>query len=81
MKRVKVHYAKTHLSTLLDDVEKGEEIIIERRDKEVARLVAVRQSKAKIKTPVVGIASSAPVTIADDAFVPLSDKELEEWGL
>lgn len=38
-KSVGVHEAKTHLSRLLDDVLAGEEVLITRRDRVVARLV------------------------------------------
>lgn len=38
-REVNVHEAKTHLSRLLQDVERGEEIIIARAGKPVARLV------------------------------------------
>ena len=41
MRTVKVHEAKTHLSRLLERVEKGEEIIIARGNTPVARLVPV----------------------------------------
>ncbi|MFZ5708928.1 MAG: type II toxin-antitoxin system Phd/YefM family antitoxin [Pseudomonadota bacterium] len=47
MKHVGAFEAKTHLSQLLDLVEAGEEVIITRRGKEVARLVpsaAARQA-------------------------------------
>ena len=39
MRQVNVHEAKTHLSRLLGDVEDGEEIVIARAGKPVARLV------------------------------------------
>ncbi|HET7399734.1 MAG TPA: type II toxin-antitoxin system prevent-host-death family antitoxin [Intrasporangium sp.] len=39
---VKIQAAKTHLSALLADVERGEEVIIARGDEPVARLVPVR---------------------------------------
>ncbi len=39
MKVVTVHEAKTHLSRLLAEVEKGEEVVIARRNQPVARLV------------------------------------------
>jgi len=39
MELVKVGYAKTHFSALLERVEQGEELAIARRDKVVARLV------------------------------------------
>ena len=38
MLRVNVHEAKTHLSRLLQQVESGEEVIISRANKPVARL-------------------------------------------
>lgn len=38
-KEVNVHQAKTHLSRLLADVERGEEVIIARAGKPIARLV------------------------------------------
>ena len=40
MDQVNVHEAKTHLSRLLERVEAGEEIVIARSGKPVARLVA-----------------------------------------
>ena len=41
MKVVNVHEAKTHLSRLLERVDAGEEIVIARNGKPVARLVPV----------------------------------------
>ncbi len=41
-RRVNVHAAKTHLSRLLDDVEAGEEIVLARAGRPVARLVPYR---------------------------------------
>lgn len=42
-KTVNVHEAKTHLSKLLERVQLGEEIVIARAGKPVARLVAVKE--------------------------------------
>jgi prevent-host-death family protein len=42
MKTVGVHEAKTHLSRLLESVERGEEILIARSGKPVAKLVPVK---------------------------------------
>jgi len=42
MQTVNVHEAKTHLSRLLERVEAGEEIVLARNGKAVARLVPVR---------------------------------------
>lgn len=41
MRSVKVHEAKTHLSRLLERVEKGEEITITRGKQPVAKLVPI----------------------------------------
>jgi prevent-host-death family protein len=41
MQTVNVHEAKTHLSRLLERVEAGEEIVLARNGKAVARLVPV----------------------------------------
>jgi prevent-host-death family protein len=41
MRTVNVHEAKTHLSRLLAEVEAGEEIVIARAGKPVARVVSV----------------------------------------
>jgi prevent-host-death family protein len=42
---VSVHGAKTQLSKLLDLVEDGEEVVIERHGRPVAQLVAVRKRR------------------------------------
>lgn len=42
MKTVNTHQAKTHLSQLLEQVAQGEEIIIARAGKPIARLVGYR---------------------------------------
>ena len=42
LKQVNVHAAKTHLSRLLDDVESGEEVVIARSGRPVARLIRFR---------------------------------------
>jgi len=43
---VNIHEAKTHLSRLVERVEAGEEVIIARAGRPVARLVAYRPRKA-----------------------------------
>ena len=44
---VSVHEAKTHLSRLLDRVQAGEEIVITRHGRPVARLVPVESPEEK----------------------------------
>ena len=43
MAQVNVHEAKTHLSKLLDRVARGEEIVVAKAGKPIARLVPVRR--------------------------------------
>ena len=48
MKTVSVHEAKTHLSRLLERVAAGDEIIIAKSGKPVARLVAIKTKRPKV---------------------------------
>ncbi len=45
---VNIHKAKTHLSQLLERVALGEEVVIAKAGKPVARLVAVHQRKTRV---------------------------------
>lgn len=47
MTSVNVHEAKTHLSRLLERVSTGEEIVIAKAGKPVARLVPYRETRAR----------------------------------
>jgi prevent-host-death family protein len=47
MTEVNIHEAKTHFSRLLSRVAAGEEIIISRAGKPIARLIALRRPKGK----------------------------------
>lgn len=47
---VNIHEAKTHLSRLLEQVRNGEEVVIAKAGKPVARLVAVQARPAR-RTP------------------------------
>jgi prevent-host-death family protein len=46
---VNIHQAKTHLSRLLERVALGEEVVIAKAGKPVARLVAVKAKKQAFK--------------------------------
>jgi antitoxin (DNA-binding transcriptional repressor) of toxin-antitoxin stability system len=80
VKTVTTHEAKTHLSRLLAEVEAGEEFVICRGKTPAARLVPTARKAAR-RRPRVGTVTSAPVRLADDAFMPLTDEELKDWGL
>ena len=79
MKTATTHYAKTHLSQLLRDVQTGETVIILNGKVPVAKLTAV-DTPVK-RRPRVGTATSAPVKIVKDALAPLSEEQLKEWDL
>ena len=74
---VNVHEAKTQLSRLLERVEAGEEIIIARAGKPVARLVALTQETSQRKAGRL----EGKISIPDSFFEPMTDEELAEWGL
>lgn len=79
MRSVTTHEAKTHLSKLLAEVEKGGRIIIRRGSRDVAMLVPLDQPiQSRLR---VGTHTSDPVWVEDGAFDPLSDADLAEWGL
>ena len=80
MQTVTTHEAKTHLSRLLAAVEQGEEILIARGKKVVARLLPA-EPPAKTPRPKVGETLDPPFPIPDSAFAPLTEEELREWGL
>ena len=80
MKTVTTHEAKTHLSSLLKEVERGEEVVVRRGDRPVARLVPFGKAR-KHKRPKVGTLTSARIAYPDDAFAPLSEEEVTRWGL
>ena len=80
MPTITTHEAKTHLSRYLAAVEKGEEFLIARGKKPIAKLVPI-DSPAKPPRPKVGETLDPPFEIPDSAFAPLSDEELKEWGL
>jgi prevent-host-death family protein len=70
MVQVNVHEAKTHLSRLLSRVAAGEEIIISKGGKPVARLVPYKQPKKK-RVPG---QDKGKVWIADDFDATLPDE-------
>jgi prevent-host-death family protein len=77
-----VHQAKTHFSRLLKEAEAGKEVIVMRGDKPVAKLVAIEQPIPKKELPfrLIG-AYQGQIHMDEDAFDPMTDKELIECGL
>lgn len=75
MVAVNVHEAKTHLSRLLARVEDGEEVVIARNGKPVARLVAHRSGKGRRRFG----ALRGRLVVDDRFFDPLPESELASW--
>lgn len=67
-----MQYAKTHLSALLAAVEAGEEIVISRGNRPVARLVPVNSATER---QLGFVAYHVP----DSFFEPLPEEELTAW--
>ena len=77
VRQVNVHEAKTHLSKLLAEVEKGHEIVLARDGKPVAKLVPFAAKANRITFG----DFKGRIRIADDFDAPLPDELLDEWGL
>ena len=72
MTTVNIQEAKTHLSRLLERVVAGEEVVIARAGKPVARLVPIEPEERRKP----GLAKGR---ITDAMFEPLPADELEAW--
>ncbi|MEM6578799.1 MAG: type II toxin-antitoxin system Phd/YefM family antitoxin [Pseudomonadota bacterium] len=74
---VNIHEAKTNLSRLLADVENGEEVVIARAGKPVARLVPVDEKPKRRPGSMKHLMTCPP----DEVWAPMTDEdELREWG-
>jgi prevent-host-death family protein len=73
MREVGVHEAKTNLSKLLREVEAGEEIVIRRGSRPVARLIPM-----KARAPRVLGQDAGAFTVPDDFDAPLPDDVLDD---
>ncbi len=67
-----VHQAKTQLSTLIEQAERGEEVVIARGEKPAVRPVAVRENRPK---RVLG-AYKGSFEVPESFFEPLPEEEL-----
>ena len=74
MTTVNVHEAKTNLSRLLARVEAGEEVIIARNGKPVARLVSVEKRRQRRFGSMKGL-----ISIDERFFEALPEEELAAW--
>jgi len=70
---VNIHAAKTQLSRLLEQVEAGEEIVIARAGKPIARIVPLAQAQPRRRLGLL----AGQFTVADDFDAPLPDDVLD----
>ena len=73
MKMVNIHAAKTHLSRLVDQAAAGEEIIVAKAGKPLAKLVPFTKPKVVRRAGVL----RGRIRIADDFDAPLPDDVLD----
>jgi prevent-host-death family protein len=72
---ITIHDAKTNLSRLIKQAEDGEEIIIARGDKPVARLVPLGEIKGKRQPG----SLKGKLHVGPEFFEPLPPEELAGW--
>ena len=80
MKTISTHDAKTHLSRYLAAVEAGQEFLIARGKRPIARLSPLHPPNRSVR-PKVGRMTGEPFHVPAEALAPLSEAELKEWGL
>ena len=79
MAQFNVHEAKSNLSQLLERVERGEEVILARYGKPVARLVAIKRPGLVLGSSANDPAVNHPVVATQDWWRPMTDEEAEAW--
>jgi prevent-host-death family protein len=72
MTQVNIYEAKTHLSKYVEQAESGEEVIIARGGRPVAKLTAIAPGKRRVRFGVL----KGKVRVADDFDAPLADDVL-----
>ena len=76
-RQVNIHQAKTQLSKLLVEVERGREIVVARDGKPIAKLVPFPAlARKRLRTG----DWKGRISMSDDFDAPLSKEELKEWG-
>jgi len=77
MQTVNIHAAKTHLSRLIDAAAAGEEILIARAGRPVARLVPLQDTPARPRRRLGRLAGQ--LTVPADFDAPLPDAVLDQF--
>ncbi len=75
MTTVNIHEAKTHFSRILNRVQSGEEIVIAKAGKPIARIVPIME-KVEKRNPG---AAKGLIVVKDSFFEPLPDSILQEF--
>ncbi|OGA00873.1 MAG: hypothetical protein A3H35_18515 [Betaproteobacteria bacterium RIFCSPLOWO2_02_FULL_62_17] len=75
MHTVNIHEAKTHLSRLVEEVSKGQEILIAKSGKPMAKLTGIKTVKPKRQPGFL----KGKIKIADDFDAPLPDDLLDAF--
>ena len=75
MRQINIHQAKTQFSKLIATVEKGDEVIIARYGKPVARLVPFQKKTAPRKPG----SAKGKFTVPPDFFEPLPDDIIDAF--
>lgn len=76
MTQVNIHQAKTHLSRLVEQAAAGEEIVIAKAGKPIARLVGLEKHRQKKRKPG---ALKGRGWVADDFDAPLPEAMMRQW--
>jgi len=76
MRQVNIHEAKMHLSQLLEDAARGDDIIIAKAGRPIARLVAIADDTSPRPRGLL----KGKIWIADDFDAPLPEKILRYFG-
>lgn len=76
MKQVNVHEAKTHLSRLLAQAEQGEEVVIARAGRPVAKLIGIRPARGRRQLG----QARGKIVIHDDFDAPLPKELRRAFG-
>ena len=77
IQQINIHQAKTHLSRLLERVLEGDDIVIAKHGKPVARLIPFK-TESKTRKPG---ALKGQIKMADDFDAPLPDDVAESLGM
>ncbi|MSP88970.1 MAG: type II toxin-antitoxin system Phd/YefM family antitoxin [Alphaproteobacteria bacterium] len=77
MKTVNIHQAKTHLSRLLEQVAEGEDVVIAKSGKPVARLIPFKPARK----PRVPGSMKGKIWISEDFDAPLPPEMARAFGM